>query len=226
MSKIDERFHLPDWVKDLPEIDLIISGRRQGKTARIIAGLLKQNADLRAKLEKDKKEIDSLRTGYCDQYEKESCKWVSDYTQYKKVKQERDNLQATLEAKEKDNKASNDYIAVMNPLIDKLDAANAVLREALGKYTDLMELSGMAAQYGGKLEDKLKFAEKRDAIAEEMTKALDSTPAEAGERVQWLVTALEELARLGGPGGKYGNSIGNVIAQDALAKYRGGKENG
>ena len=43
-----------------------------------------------------------------------------------------------------------------------------------------------------------------------------TTPAEAAERVQKLVEALEKLARLGGPGGGYGNSDGNVIAQREL----------
>ncbi len=44
------------------------------------------------------------------------------------------------------------------------------------------------------------------------------------DQIKGLVDALEELARLGGPGGKYGNSIGNEIAIRALEKYRGGAE--
>ena len=51
-------------------------------------------------------------------------------------------------------------------------------------------------------------------------KALSATPAEAAERVNALVMALEKLSRLGGPGGGYGNSDGNVIAQKALADWR------
>lgn len=50
--------------------------------------------------------------------------------------------------------------------------------------------------------------------------ALEQTPAEAAERVQKLVDALEELARLGGPGVGYGNSAGNDIAIAALKEWR------
>ena len=50
--------------------------------------------------------------------------------------------------------------------------------------------------------------------------ALLLTPSDAAERVNALVMALEKLARLGGPGGGYGNSDGNVIAQKALADWR------
>lgn len=38
--------------------------------------------------------------------------------------------------------------------------------------------------------------------------------------VQGLVSTLEELARLGGINGNYGNSDGNIIAIAALDKYR------
>ena len=51
-------------------------------------------------------------------------------------------------------------------------------------------------------------------------KALSATPAEAAERVQRLVDALEDLARLGGPGVGYGNSAGNDIAIAALKEWR------
>lgn len=40
-----------------------------------------------------------------------------------------------------------------------------------------------------------------------------------GDIVLELVNALEKLARLGN-GDSYGNSVGNEIAQNALAKYR------
>nr|WP_320146013.1 hypothetical protein [uncultured Anaeromusa sp.] len=57
-------------------------------------------------------------------------------------------------------------------------------------------------------------------LLESAKEALSATPSEAAERVNALVRALEKLARLGGPGGGYGNSDGNVIAQRALAAWR------
>ena len=68
------------------------------------------------------------------------------------------------------------------------------------------------------------FYNPEDALEEEWAvvagNALATTPAEAAERVQKLVEALEGLARLGAPSGGYGNSIGNVIAQRALDAWR------
>ena len=58
-------------------------------------------------------------------------------------------------------------------------------------------------------------------LLESAEEALSATPSEAAERVNALVRALEKLACLGGPGGGYGNSDGNVIAQRALAAWRG-----
>jgi len=43
---------------------------------------------------------------------------------------------------------------------------------------------------------------------------------ETDKKVQGLVDTLEELGKLGGPGGGYGNSTGNDIAVRALEKYR------
>lgn len=51
--------------------------------------------------------------------------------------------------------------------------------------------------------------------------------SEHAGNIEELVAALDTLARLGGPGGGYGNSIGNEIAQKALKKwedYRNEKE--
>jgi hypothetical protein len=43
---------------------------------------------------------------------------------------------------------------------------------------------------------------------------------ETDKKVQGLVDTLEELGKLGGPAGSYGNSTGNDIAIRALDKYR------
>ena len=43
------------------------------------------------------------------------------------------------------------------------------------------------------------------------------------ERIKELEAALEKLARLGN-GERYGNSDGNMIARDALAKFKGAKQ--
>ncbi len=85
----------------------------------------------------------------------------------------------------------------------------AVLRGALFHVRDEIDKYGSQANLAWLLES-----------AEE---ALSTTPAEASERVNRLVEALEKLARLGGPGDGYGNSDGNVIAQRALTAWRGQK---
>lgn len=70
----------------------------------------------------------------------------------------------------------------------------ANLAGALGKYNDLMCMSEMAAQYGGNLEDKLKFSNRRDAIAAEMVHSLDTTPTEAYEQHNTQLSILQEVA--------------------------------
>ena len=50
----------------------------------------------------------------------------------------------------------------------------------------------------------------------------DPTLADCAQDVTELVEALEKLARLGN-GDQYGNSDGNMIARNALSKYKGAK---
>lgn len=91
---------------------------------------------------------------------------------------------------------------------DEERAHNAVLRQALEDVQNHL----------------VRYARQSDTglIYQICRKTTDATPADSAAKVQGLVDALEKLARLG-MGDMYGNSIGNVIAQKALAERRDGK---
>ncbi|MBU2701142.1 antitoxin component HigA of HigAB toxin-antitoxin module [Sporomusaceae bacterium BoRhaA] len=157
----------------------------------------------------------------------------------KQLKTQVEELQAQVADLKQTNSQLADAAVERPPYKHDLLEQVAVMRGALEKYNDLMCMSEMAAQYGGKLEDKLKFASRRDAIAAEMVKALDTTPAEAVERVQGLVEALKPFAEyqliqkfcddytvLVNPWGKEQKKIWRSDfdrAKEALTKYRGEK---
>ena len=121
----------------------------------------------------------------------------------KSLRKERDELQA--QVKERELAIEKVEAKCCQCHVEHV-AQVAVLRGALETATDYMynpfEPDNQCAQY------------------KNIKNILQTTPAEAAERVNALVMALEKLSRLGGPGGGYGNSDGNVIAQKALADWR------
>lgn len=108
-----------------------------------------------------------------------------------------------------------DKLVAVEKECDAERAHNAVLRQALEKYVELSEMATMAAQYGGKLEEKLRFGARRDAILGEMTAALDLTPSDSAAKVQKLVDVLEFILAHEYP------AILTDKAQKALAEWRG-----
>lgn len=91
-------------------------------------------------------------------------------------------------------------------LFEMREAHNAVLVVALEQIADL-SLS--------------LIDDPNNDISRVIASTLKQAPSDSAERVQKLVEALDKLARLG-MGDVYGNSIGNVIAQDALRAWREG----
>lgn len=135
---------------------------------------------------------------------------------------ERDNLQTRVNQLEATNQYLKEHhtvtpefeklIAETMPKIDNLQAANGVMRDVLRDMIKIAKYANQQVQ-SGMVNEIIKRGEL----------SLSATPTEARERVRGLVEALEKLARLGN-GDRYGNSIGNEIAQDALAKYRGNND--
>jgi hypothetical protein len=101
-------------------------------------------------------------------------------------------------------------VAVMRGALEEIPNINKKLRTGLGaggKSTGMY----LEVELGNVLLDNF-----TDAFDELMPDALQSTP----DRITGLIEALEKLARLGA-GDRYGNSDGNVIAQDALRAWKG-----
>ncbi|MBU2704192.1 protein of unknown function (DUF885 family) [Sporomusaceae bacterium BoRhaA] len=203
-------------------------------------GQADENADLRAKLESLQQVIDSQKETnlvLVNKLEAQNKQFKSlEANSIKTIRK----LQDELKRGERDD--ARQQVERLQQVIANLALTNendreglqaqvALLRGALEKYNDLMRMSEMAAQYGGKLEDKLKFASRRDAIAAEMVKALDTTPVEAAERVQGLVDALEKAISSfietdtddNGFVDKFEQATCSLL-EEALAKYRGESE--
>lgn len=146
--------------------------------------------------------------------------------QWRELEQDRDNIQAQLQAAEERLARVDEAIPGMLALADEvqkveienrnLQAAHEVLRGALEVVNVAVEELFTACPE--EAFDTLK-TNTRHAI----DLALSTTPEQAGERVQYLVTVAEDTLnwlrqnKLGGTG------HGRCLA-DALAKYRGGAD--
>jgi uncharacterized protein YdcH (DUF465 family) len=122
------------------------------------------------------------------------------------AKQERDEALDSWRICQNANREQNAEIQHLRQLRLDLKSQITVMRGALEKITKQNMVQTME-----------RIAHK--ALAD--VDALQSTP----DRVTGLVEALEKLARLGN-GDRYGNSDGNVIAQDALRAWREEKTHG
>lgn len=133
------------------------------------------------------------------------------------LQKERDELQAQASDLKKCNAEwKENYFA--------LQAQVAVLRGALCKHKDLAFNAATAEQYfsvNGGIDLKLKYLTRRNELGEEMQNALDTTPAEAAERVRKLVAALEEAKYwLNGTGNYVGDGSVLLLVDEALSEWR------
>ncbi|MDU2064402.1 MAG: hypothetical protein E6713_06120 [Sporomusaceae bacterium] len=193
----------------MSENDVVIycGGRKQSKTEVMIACTVNENnklkienAELEAKLAATELELSGEHTLH-----KHACDMAAEY------KKQRDELTA--------------QVAVMCQALEEIKIAivytENIVSDVKDKYFDY-DIPENTADHGGRgiLSN---LAAHLIGTMMEIDEVFQTTPSKAADKVNKLVVALDKLARLGGPGGGYGNSIGNEIAQDALKEWRKAK---
>ncbi|CVK18480.1 hypothetical protein [Sporomusa sphaeroides] len=188
--------------------------RAEGKTffgSAVIDGLLQENADLRARLEAAEKEIAETDQKIADAYKACCLKMLDMSAIFDNQQHKINNLQAAYEVV----RGALDCIAGLTTH----EWENKIARKAL---KDCSYIKCHVCKYEPSC-DYEPHTERCLAKYSKVDQALSTTPEQAGERVQYLVTvATDTLAWL--KQNKLGDTGHGRCLAEALAKYRGGAD--